>query len=101
MDLSREMSGKADTFSVRLPDEVKIQVDHLAKLTRRSRSFIVNEAVSQYMRERMDYIRELDSAVESAESGIGHSGEQIFNWMKSWGTSAETQSPQPDVAPIK
>lgn len=97
MILEQEMPTKADTFSVRLPDDVKIQVDHLAKLTRRSRSFIVNEAVSQYMRERIDYIRELDSAVESAESDTGHSGEQIFGWMKSWGTNAELQSPRPDL----
>jgi predicted transcriptional regulator len=95
------MPAKADTFSVRLPDDVKTQVDHLAKLTRRSRSFIVNEAVSQYMRERTDYVRELDAAVKSAESGIGHSGGQIFDWMKSWGSDNEQPSPLPDIVPLK
>ena len=95
------MPAKADTFSVRLPDDVRVQVDTLAKLTHRSRSFIVKEAVSIYMRERTDYIRELDAAVKSAESGTGHSGDQIFSWLKSWGTEAELPSPLPDILPAK
>jgi RHH-type transcriptional regulator, rel operon repressor / antitoxin RelB len=95
------MPAKADTFSVRLPDDVKTQIDALAKLTHRSRSFIVKEAVSVYMRERSEYIRELDAAVKSAENGIGHSGDQIFGWLKSWGSDAELPSPQPDILPAK
>lgn len=95
------MPIKAETFSVRLPDDVKTQVDHLAKLTLRSRSFIVNEAVAIYIRDRSEYIRELEMAVKSAESGIGHSSDQIFGWIKSWGTSAELPSPQPDITSDK
>ena len=88
------MPAKAGTFSVRLPDEVKRQVEELARLTNRSRSFIVKEAVSTYMRERADHIRDLDEAMKSAESGTGHSGEQIFGWMRSWGTAKEHPSPE-------
>ena len=95
------MPAKAETFSVRLSDDVKTQVDHLAKLTRRSRSFIVNEAIAIYMRDRSEYIRELEMAVKSAESGVGHSSDQIFGWMKSWGTSAELSYPMPDITSDK
>ncbi len=95
------MPSKAETFSVRLSDEVKTQVDELARVTKRSRSFIVQEAVSTYIQERADYMRELDEAVKSAESGIGHSGEQIFDWMRSWGTASEQASPEPDIYPAK
>lgn len=93
------MPSKADTFSVRLPDEVKSQLDELAALTKRSRSFLVQEAVSSYVKDRAAYLRDIDSAVQSAESGLGHSGEQIFGWMESWGTASEVSSPAPDIKP--
>ena len=95
------MPAKAETFSVRLPDEVKAQVEELVRLTNRSRSFIVKEAVTSSMRDRVDYIRELDEAVTSAQSGVGHSSEQIFGWMRSWGTEAELASPAPDIKPAR
>lgn len=95
------MPSKADTFSVRLTDDVRRQVDQLARLTKRSRSFIVKEAVETYMRGRADYIRALDEAMKSAESGVGHSSAQIFGWMKSWGRPDERASPSPDVRPAK
>ncbi len=91
------MPTKAETFSVRVSSEVKQQVDQLARLTKRSRSFIVKEAVECYIRDRAAYIRDLDAAVASAESGVGHSSEQIFTWIKSWGTANELPSPGPDV----
>jgi predicted transcriptional regulator len=95
------MPSKAETFSVRLPDETKRQVDQLARLTNRSRSYIVKEAVEEYVRVRGAYLKELDEAVARAEAGIGHSGEQIFAWMKSWGTANELPSPIPNIRPKK
>ena len=91
------MPTKSGTFSVRLSSEAKRQVDQLARLTKRSRSFIVKEAVECYIRDRAAYVRDLDAAVASAESGVGHSSEQIFTWMKSWGTANELPSPDPDI----
>ena len=96
-----EMPSKAQTFSVRLPDDVREQVDHLAKMTKRSRSFIVKEAVETYVRDRAAYIKELDEAVASAESGVGHSFEQVSKWMQSWGTEDELPTPEPDIRPAK
>ena len=76
-------------------------VEELARHTNRSRSFIVEEAVMSSMRDRADYIRELDEAVKSAQSGVGHSSEQIFSWMRSWGTEAELASLVPDIKPAR
>jgi predicted transcriptional regulator len=93
------MPTKVDTFSVRLPADIRRQVDDIARITKRSRSFIVKEAVSSYVAAREDYINQLDEAVKSAESGIGHSGEQTFSWMETWGTENEIASPEPDIIP--
>ena len=78
-------------------DDLKQQVDNIARASRRSRSFIVKEAVETYVRDRAAYIRDLDLAVKSAESGVRHSGEQVFGWMRSWGTAGETASPKPYI----
>lgn len=99
IDKAMPMPTKTDTFSVRLPEDIKQQVDDIARLTKRSRSFIVKEAITSYVTSRQDYIKELDEAVKSAESGVGHSSEQIFSWMKSWGTEDELSSPTPDITP--
>lgn len=91
------MSSSAETFSVRLPDATRKNVDKLAALTKRSRSYIVVEAVEAYVKDRMAYVSELDVAVLSAATGPAHSGEQIFAWMRSWGTDNELPSPSPDI----
>lgn len=95
------MPSKAGTFSVRLPDETREQVDHLAHLTKRSRSFIINEAVASYIHAQGDYAREIAEAVKSAESGIGHSKEQVFAWLDSWADGQKKPTPKPDIYPVK
>jgi predicted transcriptional regulator len=91
------MPSKAETLSVRLPNDVKRKVDDIAHATKRSRSFIIKEAVASYVNGREAYLRDLDAALKSADSGVGHSGEQIFGWMETWGTAEEAPSPAPDI----
>ena len=45
------MSGKSENISIRLPPDIREQVDRLAKANRRSRNFIINEAVGRYVAE--------------------------------------------------
>lgn len=85
------------TFSVRLPESTRFQIDRLASMTKRSRSFVINEAVDAYVADRASYVAELAAAVTSARTGPTHSAEQIFGWMRSWGTETEMPSPEPDV----
>jgi len=80
-------------ISIRLEDQNKANVDHFAKITKRSRSFIINEAVEAYMQDRIKYFNELDEAIEEVHSGAGHSSENIHKWMKSWGTKDELPPP--------
>jgi predicted DNA-binding protein len=56
---------KSETLSVRLPDDVKRELGELARTTKRSRSFIVNEAVASFVRERANYL-----TVRSRWSGL-------------------------------
>lgn len=89
----------AQPVSVRLEDQNRDNVDRFAKMTKRSRSFIINEAVEAYLKDRIQYLVELDEAVTDAQSGYGHSSDQIHTWMKSWGTENELSAPEPDIMP--
>ncbi|HMN71609.1 MAG TPA: ribbon-helix-helix protein, CopG family [Rhodoblastus sp.] len=95
------MPAKADTFSVRLPEETRQKVDEIAHRLRRSRSFIVKEAVEQYVRDQGRYLGELDAAFASIETEGGHSADSVFRWMRSWGTDGELPAPEIDVPPLK
>ncbi len=96
------MTVKAENLSVRLPPEIRQQVDNLARATRRSRSFIINEAVATYVRSQAEYAREIDDALKSTQSGIGHSREQVFAWMDLWAASGKKPPvPKPDIGPKK
>lgn len=95
------MPANAETFSVRLPDDLRSEVDALAKLTKRSRSFVIKEAVAAYVQDHHDYLKAIDAALKEAESGVGHSGEQVFRWMRSLGTQDEYPLPEPDIRPNK
>ena len=95
------MGAKAETFSVRLPEETRRQVDDIARQLRRSRSFVVKEAVDSYVRDRARYLAELDAAIASVETKGGHSADSIFRWMRSWGTDQELPSPDPDIPPLE
>ena len=93
------MTAKAESLSVRLPAAVRDQVDELAHRTRRSRSFIIKEAVSSYVQSQEQYRRELNDAIRSAQSGVGHSREQVFAWMDSWAEGKKLPLPAPDIFP--
>ena len=85
--------------SIRLNDRNKANVDRFAKMTRRSRSFVINEALEAYLKDRIRYLDQLNEAVADAQSGYGHSSEQVHAWMKSWGTKNESPAPGPDITP--
>jgi predicted transcriptional regulator len=95
------MPANAETFSIRLPEATKAQVDEIAKLSKRSRSYVINAAVEAYVKDRAVYLRQLDIAVEQAKTGVGYSSDTIFSWMESWGTAQELPPPKPDVFPAK
>lgn len=85
------------TFSVRLPEPLKNDLDELAQLTKRSRGHLVKEAVAAYVADQQAYIKELLEAKAEAEKGPLHSFESITKWMDSWGTDRVLPPPEPDV----
>lgn len=47
-------------ISIRLPEDVLQEVDALAEMTDRSRTYIIKKAISEYLRESSDYLIALE-----------------------------------------
>lgn len=91
--------SSSTTFSVRLPDELRNEVDELAKATRRSRSFVITEAVAAYVQDHRAYLEAIEEGEKEAAKGVFVSGEAVIKWLESWGTDNELPPPQPDIFP--
>ena len=55
------------TFSVRIDDKTKERLERLAKSTSRSRSFLVTEAIQEYIEANEWQISEINRAIEAAD----------------------------------
>ncbi|MFV0292881.1 MAG: CopG family ribbon-helix-helix protein [Paracoccus sp. (in: a-proteobacteria)] len=88
------MPNTAVPTSVRLTEDNAKNVDMLSKLTRRSRSFVINEALEAYIKSRLAYAQELQEAIVSIETEPTYAAEDVFKWMHSWGAEDELPSPR-------
>lgn len=95
------MAPKTDNLSVRLPADIRQKVEGIALRARRSRSYIIQEAVTSYVEAQEQYSREIGEAIKSADSGIGHSKEQVFAWLDEWKSGNKPPLPNPDIVPSK
>jgi predicted transcriptional regulator len=93
------MTVNSENLSVRLPQDIRQQVDELARVRRRSRSFIINEAVASYVHSQAEYAKDIEAAMASVRQGVGHSSEQVFAWLDSWSEGKKLPIPKPDVLP--
>jgi len=69
--------GDTKVFTVRVPAEVKDQIDALAENMDRSRSWIVNQAIETYIRHNEWFIREVQKGMDAAERGEFASPEEV------------------------
>lgn len=89
----------ADTFSVRLPEDLRAEVDRIAESTQRSRAFIIKAAVEAYVDEHHALLAAIDEAVVEADKGVFISGEKIFAWLDELRTNPNATGPEPDIFP--
>lgn len=93
------MAEGSTLLSIRLPEELRREVDEVARLTKRSRSFVVKEAITSFMQENRAYRQAIDDAVAEADLGTFVSGEAVDEWLSSWGSGKTVVAPEPDIFP--
>lgn len=87
------------TTTVRLRPEVERGLENMATCSRRSKSWLINEALEDYLRRKQtESVRwqETLAAMESVARGDVVSGDAVHAWLKSWGTADESGQPGTD-----
>ncbi len=88
----------ASATSVKLDDDIKERVRHLAKVRKRTSHWIMREAISQYVEreEKREALRldTLKAWEEFQETRLHATAEEVDEWLESWGTDKELPVPE-------
>lgn len=83
--------------SVRLSPEIESKLESVAQRARRTKSWLINEAVKDYLdrlgRDERRWQETVD-ALASVKAGRIVDGERVMKWLASWGRKAETKPPR-------
>jgi len=84
--------------SVKLDDDLKSRIQHLADVRHRSAHWIMREAIRDYVEReeaRESFKQEaLASWTAYKETGRHLTGREVRDWLNAWGTDKETEIPQ-------
>ena len=84
--------------SVKLDDDLKSRIQHLAKVRHRSAHWIMREAIRNYVEREEASESFKHEALASwkayKETGQHLTGKEVQDWLSTWGTDKETEVPQ-------
>lgn len=84
------------TTSFRLDDDLQEKLDTTANRLKRSKGWIINDALRQYIEQeerKQQMLEQTQEAIADIEAGRVVSGEDVMKWLETWGTLAETKAP--------
>jgi len=67
--IERDEVAERATVTFHTSPETKARLDHLATVTRRSKSYLTNVAVEQYLAEEEDFIASVEAGIADADAG--------------------------------
>jgi len=82
--------------SVRMPDELLTQLEQTADKLRRSKGWIINDAVKEYLEKEARKTQRLEDthqALSDIAAGRVIDGGEVMDWLESWGTDSEKKPP--------
>jgi predicted transcriptional regulator len=89
--------GFSMATSVKLDDDLKNRIQHLAEMRHRSAHWIMREAIRDYVEReeaRESFKQEaLASWTAYQETGQHLTGQEVHEWLKTWGTDKEAEIP--------
>jgi predicted transcriptional regulator len=84
--------------SIRMPDDLAERLEQTARLMRRAKGWVINEAVREYVEreeQRQQMLRETQEGLADIDAGRVVDGEAVMAWLESWGTDHELEPPKP------
>jgi predicted transcriptional regulator len=95
---TRKRNVMASTvLSVRVPKELKDQLEYLSRSSKRSKAYLTTEALGDYVKKNAWRAKELHEAIKEADKGVFLSHEAMVAWADRLGTDGETAPPKPDI----
>ncbi len=82
--------------SVRMPDELLDRLERTAGQMRRSKGWVIKDAVEEYVaREELKQQRNKETleSWEDYKAGRVIDGDEMMTWLESWGTDDEKEPP--------
>jgi addiction module RelE/StbE family toxin len=76
---------KASLISVRVPEELSVRLEHLAKATDRSRSYLATLAIEEFVAVQEWQVQAIKEGIADAEAGRTASHEKAVARLKKWG----------------
>ena len=91
-----EVETMSTTLTIRLDDQTKERLDRLAKATARSKSYLVSNAIKEFIEINEWQIQEIKRAIQEADRPdaqfIDHA--DVASWLSTWGSDKEKKPPQ-------
>ena len=76
------------TMTIRLDDDLKKQLDRLAAVTQRSKSFLAAEAIREFIELNEWQVQEIQQAIKEADAGEFASESEVKQTFAKWGVGA-------------
>ena len=86
--------SKTAPVSVRLPDTLNDQVAELVVALDRPKSWVIEQAVRDYIAVQQWQLAAIDEGIRAADAGEVVAHEDVVNWVRSWGRSDELPPPK-------
>ena len=85
-------------ISARIPEKLSDDLEALAVQMKRSKGFLLTEALEDYVNREAWIAQKVDAAIKAAdESTERYSQEIVEKWFMSLGTENELPMPEPDI----
>lgn len=86
------------TVSVKLDDEMRDRIKHLAEIRHRTTHWVMREAIQQYVEreEKREAFRQATLAAweEYQETRISVAADEVTAWLETWGEDNEQPAPK-------
>lgn len=88
------MATRKQNIAIRVPSSLIAELDQLAEAVHRSRAWLGEEAIRQYVRLQRWHLGEIKAGLEDLEAGRVVPHAKMEEWLKSWGEAGERKPPR-------
>ena len=84
----------SEVLTIRMRPELKNRLEQLGKNLQRSKSYLAEQAIAQYLDENAWQITELTQAEDEIDRAEFIAGAEVERYLDSWGSVDELQAPK-------